>query len=145
MLSLLLAGTAMTACSGSWMGPPACMPPKFSVTPSEAAPGATITVAAPDATCDPRYGHNASISIAVLDSSGQTVLNTTAPMRDAGSFSITFPLPNAVVPGKGLVSAYPKDIDWCDDTGRNNRAQGGPTTLSRASCAMPAESISVLP
>lgn len=36
--------------------PPPCMPPAYTVTPSEAKPGDGVTVSAPDTTCGARYG-----------------------------------------------------------------------------------------
>jgi hypothetical protein len=37
--------------------------------------------------------------------------------------------------GEAGVTAYPYALDWCDDTGVNNRAASGPETLIRVSCA----------
>lgn len=48
---------------------------------------------APDADCNPRYGVNARIQVAMRDASGVEVLATTAPMNDAGGFSYAFEVP----------------------------------------------------
>ena len=85
---------------------PPCFPPAYSVSPTIAKPRATVTVAAPAAECNPLYGSNAQIQVSVTDL------------------------------GEASVTAMPHDIDWCDDTGKNNRATGIPQ-LELASCATP--------
>ena len=144
-LTGLLSASALAACSSSAQGEPPCFPPKFSANPSSVATGERVTVSAADAQCNPRYGQDARIKITVTDSNGVKVVDTTAPMNDAGGFTYTFSLPAETAVGKGSISAYPYDIDWCDDTGRNNRAKAGTPALTVASCAMPQETITVLP
>ncbi|KRE81117.1 hypothetical protein [Arthrobacter sp. Soil762] len=52
-----------------------------------------------------------------------------------------FTVPAGVAPGKAGVTAYPYNLDWCDDTGVNNRAAvknraaRGQAELVRVSCA----------
>lgn len=101
-----------------------------------------VTVEAPPADCDPRYGTNAQIQVSVTDNSGAEVINTTAPMTDSGEFTYTFTVPADVAAGEAAVTAMPHDIDWCDDTGRNNRAEGT-TNFIRAACAMPVETLTI--
>jgi hypothetical protein len=57
-------------------------------------------------------------------------------MTDTGEFTFTFTVPAEIAAGEATVTAMPYNIDWCDDTGRNNRA-GGTVQFELASCAMP--------
>jgi len=136
----VLLGVALVAavggCSSSSDGEPPCLPPAYSVSPASAKPGDTVTVAAAGAACNPRYGANAQIHLSVTDESGAKVINTTAPMTDSGEFTYTFTVPAEIAVGEATVTAMPYNVDWCDDTGRNNRA-GGPVQFQLASCAMP--------
>ena len=102
-----------------------------------------MTVTAPEAVCDPRYGANARIQVIVTDKSGIEVIDATAPMTDAGGFTYTFRVPAQVAVGEAAVTAMPYNIDWCDDTGRNNRVRGEPMTLERVSCATPVEPLNI--
>lgn len=115
--------------------PPPCMPPEFSITPSEAKPGDQVTVSAPDTTCDARYGQDAQVSVDLLDQYGTPVLKQLAPMTDDGGFSFVFTVPSGMAPGKAGVTAYPYNLDWCDDTGVNNRAASGTQSLVLVACA----------
>ncbi|MBO1267878.1 hypothetical protein J1902_07795 [Arthrobacter sp. PO-11] len=118
------------------------MPPHYSVTPASAKPGDTVTVSAPDATCNPRYGANAKVAVTVTDSAGAVVLEELAPMNDAGGFRFEFDVPAASAAGAAVVTAMPHGVDWCDDTGRNNRlARSG--DFDRASCAMPMQMLTI--
>jgi hypothetical protein len=112
------------------------------VSPAEAMPGQAVTVSAPDADCDPRYGHDAQIEVIVTDASGAEVVRETAPMNDGGGFTYTFTVPSDTAAGEASVTALPYNVDWCDDTGRNNRVSGtagaaAGVDLERASCALP--------
>ncbi|MGN7253168.1 hypothetical protein [Arthrobacter sp. SAFR-014] len=112
--------------------------------PSEARPGEPVTVAAPDADCDPRYGANARIQVTVADSSGAKVVNTTSAMNDGGGFTYTFVVPVQTAPGQATVTAVPYDVDWCDDTGRNNRVAGAAVVqMQRASCVLPVKPLTI--
>jgi hypothetical protein len=113
------------------------MPPAYTVAPSEAEPGSRVTVSAPDTTCGARYGTDAQVKVSVRDAAGVQVLTELAPMTDDGGFSFVFTVPLAASPGKAAVVAYPYNLDWCDDTGVNNRAGAGPTVLLPVSCAEP--------
>lgn len=148
----LFTGAAVTGCSGPpWTAPmgSACMPPPFSLSAETAQPGGSFTVQANDATCNPRYGDSAQIHIEVLDSSGTKILELQAPMNDAGGFRTDLLLPETAVPGQAVVSAYPYNLDWCDDTGRNNRVGAPPNSgaleIQRVSCVMPSQSIMITP
>ena len=57
------------------------------VAPSSAKPGDAVTVMAPDADCNPRYGSNARIQVIMTDAAGMDVVAATAPMNDAGAFT----------------------------------------------------------
>jgi hypothetical protein len=85
---------------------------------------------------------NAQVQVSVTDKGRVKVINTTAPMTDSGAFSFTFIVPAKMAAGEAAVTAMPYNIDWCDDTGRNNRAEGT-TNFGRASCAMPVESLTI--
>ncbi|MDQ5861511.1 MAG: hypothetical protein M3536_04525 [Actinomycetota bacterium] len=117
------------------LAPPPCMPPEFSVSPAAAKPGDQVTVSAPDTTCDARYGTDARVQVTVKDAAGFAVLEELAPMSDDGAFTFVFTVPAAWAAGKAAVSAYPYGVDWCDDTGVNNRAAQGPQEVVRVSCA----------
>lgn len=138
---LLLPG--LSAC----VAPPAdgpCMPPPFVLSPAAATPGTEITVSGPAATCNPRYGDDAQISIDVYDASDRLLLSDTAPMSDAGVFDYSFTLPPGTAAGEGSVVAMPHDVDWCDDTGTNHRLNS-PAGFVRVSCAAPVQILKVLP
>ncbi len=137
----LLIGTG--ACSSSLYGEPPCFPPAYSVSPASAKPGDAVTVSAPGSNCNPRYGAAALIQVIVTDHNGTKLIDTTAPMTDAGEFSYTFSVPAGTAVGEAEVTAMPYEIDWCDDTGRNNRAEGN-VTLERTSCAMPVKSLTIV-
>lgn len=111
------------------------MPPSYSVSPESAGPGETVVVSAEDATCNPLYGADAMVQITVTDQAGGLIIDTTTDMGDAGRFSYSFEVPEQMAPGLAQVTAVPYDIDWCDDTGINNRAAGNAITLERVSCA----------
>ena len=115
----MVSAAALAGCNSSSQEEPQSLPPKFSANPSSARTGEEITVSAADMRCNPRYGLNARIKITVTDSSGGKVIHTTAPMNDAGGFTYTFRLPAEAAAGPGFISAYPYDIDWCDDTGHD--------------------------
>lgn len=123
---------------------PPCLPPAYSVSPTVARPGETVTVLAGDAACNPRYGQNALVQITVNDAGGQKVLMTTAPMNDAGGFTYQFDVPLQTSPGLATIEAYPFGVDWCDDTGRNNRV-AHPSGLARTSCAARSVPLTVSP
>ncbi|UPO76864.1 hypothetical protein [Arthrobacter sp. Helios] len=136
---------ALAGCQSIFRDDPPCLPPEFSASPASATVGGQVTVAADDSECNPRYGQDASIKITVTDSAGNQVIDTTAPMNDAGGFTYTFNVPASTAPGAGSIVAYPDGIDWCDDTGRNNRAQVGPHNFALVSCVMPQVAIAILP
>ncbi|WP_326967898.1 hypothetical protein [Arthrobacter sp. CG_A4] len=102
-----------------------------------------MTVIAPDADCNPRYGDNARIQVAVNDATNVRVIDATAPMNDAGGFTFTFEVPAQTPVGEAAVTAIPFNIDWCDDTGRNNRADGAAVTLQWASCVVPMKPLTI--
>ena len=139
VLGAAVLGTSMTGCGvipGIVAQP--CLPPGYSVNPPEASPGQTVTVSAPDADCDPRYGSDARIEVTVTDASGAEVVHETAPMNDGGGFTYAFTVPSETAAGEASVTAMPYNVDWCDDTGRNNRASGTlGVELEVVSCAMP--------
>lgn len=134
----------ISGCASSGQGEPPCLPPVYSVTPSEAKPGERVTVAAPDADCNPQYGENARVQVSLTDASGTEVMKTTSAMNDAGGFSFTFVVPARTAAGEAAVTAVPYNIDWCDDTGRNNRAAGiGDLPLEHVSCAVPIKTLTI--
>ncbi|PYI69839.1 hypothetical protein CVV68_01670 [Arthrobacter livingstonensis] len=114
-----------------------CLPPPFSVSATTATAGATVTVAASDATCNPRYGKTAQVQVTLRDSNGVEIVKELAPMNDQGGFSVELHIPAAAAPGPAAVEAYPYNLDWCDDTGRNNRVGRSATApaIERVSCA----------
>lgn len=151
LLVLLLTITTGTGCAGTAETAPSssgCMPPPFSLSTDNVKAGGSLTVTASDTDCEPRYGDNAQIQLEIVDGSGAKILDVRAPMNDAGGFSTDVIVPESAVPGQGTVSAYPFNLDWCDDTGRNNRlntpAGTGrkdlplelPSEIQLASCAM---------
>ncbi|GAA1049842.1 hypothetical protein GCM10009569_19610 [Arthrobacter russicus] len=155
--SLLIVPASIALAAGSLAGctrppgslPPGsllpCGPPGFSVNPSSAKVGEQVTVSAPDSTCNPRYGAAARIQVTVIDAMQAEILSTIAPMNDAGGFSFSFEVPAGAAAGEAAVSAAPYNIDWCDDTGKNNRAAGTAEAIQRASCAMPVSPLQITP
>jgi hypothetical protein len=135
--------SAVGGCSSGPSVEPPCFPPDYSVTPTEARPGEMVTVAAPGADCNPRYGENARIQVVITDERGVETINTTAPMTDAGAFAYTFRVPAQMAVGEAAVTATPHQVDWCDDTGTNNRAEGA-ANLNRVSCAEPREPLIII-
>ena len=115
--------------------------------PSSAKPGDTVTVMAPDADSNPRYGPNAHIQVTMTDPAGVDVLAATAPMNDAGAFTHSFEVPAGTAAGVSAVTAMPLNIDWCDDTGRNNRAAGSGAAagLDRVSFVIPQKQLTIMP
>jgi hypothetical protein len=107
-------------------------------------PGDTVTVSAPAAKCNPRYGTDARIQVIVTDAKGVEVVNTTAPMSDAGEFAYALTVPAGMPVGEATVTAMPYGIDWCDDTGKNNRVSGAADVI-RVSCVMPVETLTITP
>lgn len=140
----VLVSCLSSACGGSWQGEPPCLPPSYAVTPAVAKPGDAVTVHAADADCNPRYGQDARIYVSVTDAAGHTVVSTTAAMNDAGGFSYQFDVPLAAAPGEASVEAYPFGVDWCDDTGTNNRVRHA-EGFSRASCAARTRPLTITP
>lgn len=143
-LVLLVAAVSGCAGSSSGDGEPPCFPPGFSVAPSSAKPGDSVTVEAPDADCNPRYGANARIQVTMTDAAGLDVLTATAPMNDAGGFTYSFEVPAGTGPGEASITAMPFNIDWCDDTGRNNRAAGAAGGFERVSCVLPQKPLTII-
>lgn len=145
LASLGLSSLALASCSQPGLSQP-CLPPPFTLSPATAKPGSSVTVSADDAGCNPRYGENAQIQVEVYDGSGAKVLEALAPMNDAGGFSVSVDLPAPAVPGEGMVAAYPYNLDWCDDTGRNNRVGArGAQEIKLVSCAMPSKPLLIEP
>ncbi|PNI09876.1 hypothetical protein CXX84_04420 [Arthrobacter sp. AFG7.2] len=101
-----------------------------------------MTVAAAGAGCNPRYGANAQVQVSVTDESGAEVINAMTSMTDSGEFTYSFIVPAEIAVGEATVTAMPHNIDWCDDTGRNNRA-GGAVQLELASCAKPEKPLTI--
>jgi hypothetical protein len=131
---LAAAGAGLAGCRDV-AGAPPCMPPTYTVSPAEARPGDQVTVRAQDTACDARYGGDARVQVTVRDAAGVNVLEELAPMTDDGGFTFVFTVPAATAAGQAGVSAYPYGVDWCDDTGVNNRAASAPQDLVRVSCA----------
>lgn len=146
LVATVLGGAVMgyAGACGPFTGEPPCFPPSYTVSPDSAQPGAAVTVSAPAAKCNPRYGTDARIQLIVTDAKGVEVVNTTAPMGDAGEFSYAFTVPADMPVGEATVTAMPYAIDWCDDTGKNNRVSGRADVI-RASCVMPVETLTITP
>jgi len=143
--ALLLAGTGWTACSRSMVSQQPCLPPPFSVSAATAMPGGTVTVAAADSRCNPRYGESAQVQVTLRDSTGKEIVKELAPMSDKGGFSFELHIPAKAAPGPATVESYPYNVDWCDDTGRNNRVgQGDPgAEIERTSCAARVQQVQI--
>lgn len=144
----LLVATACAQGSVTAADSQPCPPPAYTLGSATVAPGGELIISAPDATCDPRYGQDAQIQIELLDSANQVIDTKLAPMADAGSFDYAMKLPASLKPGTYGISATPHNLDWCDDTGKNNRTEnpGFGTTglvMVRASCVTPLEQLSV--
>ncbi|HJX76900.1 hypothetical protein [Glutamicibacter sp.] len=132
----------LTSCLGTPRTSTACMPPDYSVAPNSAARGETVRVTAPEATCNPRYGQDAQVEITVTEAHGKDVIHLIVPMEDTGKFSSTFVVPSGTSAGDASVVAVPYGVDWCDDTGRNNRVAGA-LQVVRTSCVLPSEPLGI--
>ncbi|GGI00196.1 hypothetical protein GCM10007170_36780 [Arthrobacter liuii] len=115
------------------------------MSPSQAKAGEVVLVQAGDAHCNPRYGENALVQVTLTDATGSIVMTETAPMTDAGGFTFRFEVPTQAAPGEASVKAVPYALDWCDDTGRNNRAAHPTATVTRTSCAARMKPLTILP
>lgn len=147
-LAAAVACGALAACSGYPLEPPPCFPPKYSVEPGTARPGEQVSVSARDADCNPAYGQDAKIEVSLTDAAGREIFKETGPMNDDGGFSFSFKVPAGMKPGKAGVTAVPYRLDWCDDTGTNNRLyrQGaGDRGIARTSCVMPVVPLMIQP
>lgn len=128
-----------------------CMPPPFTLSSDSVRAGGSLTVGAKDATCNPRYGADARIQLEITDGSGEKVVKLLAPMNDAGGFGAVLTVPEGAAPGRGAVAAQPYNVDWCDDTGRNNRLGGNGTAgpdageIQRVSCVLPSQPLTIEP
>jgi hypothetical protein len=70
--------------------------------------------------------------------------NTLSAMNDGGGSTYTFVVPARAAKGQATVTAVPCNIDWCDDTGRNNRVAGAAVVLlQRASCVLPVKPLTI--
>ena len=152
-IAMLLLGSAMllgtTACIPQYLGSQPCMPPEYAVGPSSLRAGAELKISAPDASCDPRYGERAQIQIELLNDRNEVLLTELVPMGDAGSFEYALRIPAGTKPGDYSISATPYGVDWCDDTGRNNRIENpgfGQSGLAviRVACATPYKAFRVV-
>ena len=104
---------------------------------------------------DPIHGHVAAVSVGICggtpvldldyaeDSTAETDMNVV--MNDAGGFSYGLVIPAGTAAGEATITAMPFNIDWCDDTGRNNRVPGAgaAVTLERVSCVIPARPLTI--
>ena len=127
-----------------------CMPPAYTLDSPAVAPGETLRISAPAATCNPGYGKEAQVRIEVVNDRQQVVLTELAPMSDAGAFTHDLRIPGGTEPGAYGITALPDELDWCDDTGRNNRLGGTGIGIegfaaARASCAVPRLGFQVTP
>ena len=119
-------------------------PARLFADPHDGRTGAKRDGGSPDAGCNPRYGKNARIQVSVTDATGVEVVNTTSAMNDTGGFTYTFVVPARTAAGDAAVTAVPYNIDWCDDTGRNNRVAGAADVrLERVSCVVPMKPLTV--
>lgn len=132
----------VSGCSAIPQSSRPCMPPEYTLDSAVIAPGGTLRISAPDATCDPRYGEDAKVRIDLVNVRQEVLLTELAPMSDAGAFTHALEIPASLEPGSYGISAAPDGVDWCDDTGRNNRLENpdfGDTGLGvlRAACGVP--------
>lgn len=142
-LSAVLISSTVTGCSPSAESSPPCMPPNFSISVSEARAGNSVSLSAPAATCNPSYGEEARVEISVSTDSGKKVLHTKAPMEDNGAFEYSYHIPKTTKPGVLAISAMPADVDWCDDTGTNNRLKNA-SEFERTSCEIPVRQLAII-
>ncbi|MFJ3958260.1 hypothetical protein [Arthrobacter sp. NPDC090010] len=141
VLGLAFFGWSMAASPRNFSPP--CGPPAYHLSQDTVHAGESIGVAAPDADCEPRYAGQAQVEIRLLDKSHHQLTRLLAPMNDRGGFTATLDLPATLPVGDYTVSAMPHDVDWCDDTGRNNRVAGSLGSASSASCAEPAARLTI--
>ncbi|MDP5228703.1 MULTISPECIES: hypothetical protein [Arthrobacter] len=130
--------------SGGFPPPAPCEPPAYHLQADHVRAGADVVVEAPDASCDPRYGHNAQVEVRLLDANQHQLTRVLAPMNDAGGFSARMTLPQSLAPGVYLVSATPYELGTCFDTNhRAGREDGRDEAIVPASCAEPVKLLTV--
>ena len=140
------AATIASDPSPGYTGP--CLPPPFTLSSATVKPGGTVTVTANDSTCHPRYGQEAQIEISVMNVKMVEIFHGLGPMSDDGGFTFELALPRTVEPGEATVTARPYDLDWCDDTGGNNRLNGAESPdpdLERVDCINPVQPLRIEP
>ncbi|GAB3537069.1 hypothetical protein GCM10027403_20010 [Arthrobacter tecti] len=121
---------------------PPCLPPPFSLSSSTVQAGEDVTVRASDADCNPRYGAAAQVEVQLIKLRNDVVASGTGPMGDSGAFEYTLTVPDDAPLGEYVVVAMPYRVDWCDDTGRNNRVSGS-AALERVACVRPEAPLTV--
>lgn len=139
----VLVPAAITGCSSSPDLPPPCMPPSFSTSVSEARAGDLVIISAPAAACNPSYGTDAKVGISISTDFGEKLLDTKAPMEDSGAFEYSYRIPKTAKLGVLSVSAAPANVDWCDDTGTNNRLTNE-SDIERTSCMIPVKQLAIV-
>jgi hypothetical protein len=82
-----------------------CMPPAYTLDSPVSAPGGTLGISAPGATCNPGYGKDAVVRIELVENRQQDVLTELAPMSDAGAFTYDLRLPGGTKPGAYGITA----------------------------------------
>lgn len=143
---------SLGACDNGTLGvsnSPPCNPPAYSLSAESVTAGGTLRISAPEATCNPSYGNNAQIEIQLVDSKHKVIETKLAPMTDTGSFNYQLTVPSTLRAGTYSISALPHDLDWCDDTGVNNRLknsniQNSGVVIVRASCITPFKEFKVI-
>ena len=130
--------------SGGFPPGPPCGPPDYHLQTDHVRAGTDVVVEAPDATCDPHYGHDARVEVRLLDAAHRPLARILAPMNDAGGFSAQLALPQNLTPGEYLVSATPYGIDTCFDTNHRGGAErtAGPAVVL-AACTEPVKPLTV--
>ena len=76
-----------------------CMPPEYTLDSTTVAPGGTLRVSTPDATCNPRYGEDAKVRIDLVNERQEVMLSELAPMSDAGAFTHALAIPASIRAG----------------------------------------------
>ncbi len=83
------------------------------------------------------------MEISISTDSGEKLLDTKAAMEDNGAFEYSYRVPKTAKPGVLSVSAAPADVDWCDDTGTNNRLKDE-SDIERTSCEIPVRLLAIV-
>lgn len=112
LAAVAVAGLVACGCAGCSSHSDFCAPPELAVTPKEAPPGGTATLAAGSGDCD--AGADRTYRVAVQGGGRELPVGTATPAPD-GAFRLSFTVPS-VAPGEYDVVVRGSTLDDCTDS-----------------------------